>query len=256
MKKQLNNNQRGLSLIELLVSLVIGLFLVGGLATNLMSAKSSDKSRQAISELDSNAQHAMDAIRQAVSQAGYPSTRNIYLDKAFYTESDGTADNPTCRNTSLKRDIDGFTPGEDEWTRDGNTSDTITIVSLADNPCIDGESSCAASANTDPTALVYIDCANGGRDRDERTVACSTDLNSGMKTPSDAKLFNTFRLDSSEKALICDGNRGGSSGVSGGAKALRSKSVCFTTYLSFLFFCFQLIFPLSLYFSVQGGREG
>ena len=88
-----HTKQNGLSLIELLVSMMIGLFLLGGLVTNLISSSKVDKNREAVRELDSNAQVAMDSIRQAVSHAGYPSTNNIYLDKAFNTEEDGDLQN-------------------------------------------------------------------------------------------------------------------------------------------------------------------
>lgn len=201
--------QSGISLIELLVSMMIGIFLLGGLATNLISTTKSDKSRQAVSELDSNAQFAMDIIRQAVSHAGYPSTRNVYLDKAFYTKEDGNLSNPDCKGGKLKRDIPGQTPTSTKWTRDDSRSDVLTVVALADNPCVKGKASCSAIANANPQALVYIDCAAGGIDRNERTVSCSTDADVGMSPPLNAKIFNTFRLDVQNRTLICEGNRGG-----------------------------------------------
>lgn len=205
-----NKKQLGLSLIELMVSMMIGVFLLGGLVTNLMSSSKTDLSRQAVSEIDNNAQLALDVIRQAISHAGYPSTNNVYLDKAFYTKEDGNASNPECRGGSLKRDVNNRTPVSRHWTRDRRLSDVLTVVSLADNPCAKGKASCPNAADTNPSALVYMDCAGGGIDRDARTVACSTDRESGMNPPGNAKIFNTFRLNFQDKTLICEGNRGGS----------------------------------------------
>jgi len=213
--------QQGLSLIELLVSLLIGVFLLGGLATNLISTKKLDKSRQAVSEMDANAQLALDVIRQAVSHAGYPSIRKINLEKAFYSEEDGDIDNPDCRGGSLKRDLDGFTPTDVEWTKDNQLSDVLTVVSLADNPCVDGETSCASAADANDQALVYIDCADGGRERDERTVSCSTDADAGMNNPTEAKIFNTFKLNTLQKTLICHGSRGGQAILADGIHAMQ-----------------------------------
>jgi hypothetical protein len=163
----------------------------------------------------------MDVIRQAVAHGGYPSIRKIDLEKAFFSEEDGEPNNPDCRANNLKRDLDGFTPNRLHWTTDDNLSDVLTVISMTDNPCIDGEGSCASDADANTKALVYTDCAGGGADRDERTVSCSTDLNVGMNNPSDAKIFNTFRLNTLEKTLICQGSRGGSVTLADGVYAMQ-----------------------------------
>ena len=215
------SNQKGLSLIELMVSLIIGAFLLGGLATNLITTKKLDKSRQAVSEMDSNAQLTLDVIRQAVSHGGYPSIRKIDMEKAFFSEEDGEPNNPDCRGVGIKRDLDGFTPTKVQWTTDAQLSDVLTVVSMTDNPCIDGEDSCAADALANSKALVYTDCADGGVERDERTVACSTDLNAGMNNPIEARIYNTFRLNTLERTLMCQGSRGGSVTLADGVYAMQ-----------------------------------
>ena len=217
-----HTKQNGLSLIELLVSMMIGVFLLGGLATNLISSSTSDKGRQAVQELDINAQLAIDVIRQAVSSAGYPSINNVYLDKAFYTKEDGDLENADCRGGGgLKRDIDGFTPTSKQWTRDSNNADVLTVVSLADNPCLDGKESCASTADVTPSALHYMDCAAGGLDRGKQTVSCSTDRDAGMNPPGNAKIFSTFKLNTQEKTLVCEGNRGGQAVLAGNIYAMQ-----------------------------------
>ena len=145
--------QRGLSLVELLIAMVIGLFLVGGLITNFISTKNSDKTRSITSEMDASAQTAMNVLRQAITHAAYPSINNIELDTAFISTKDfpvgstgnNPISNPNCSDGSV-RDISS--PQFENRTRDNGKSDRLMIVSLADNP-------------TDSDSLVYYDCTGG-----------------------------------------------------------------------------------------------
>ena len=151
-----HKKQSGMSLIELLVSMIIGIFLLVGLSTNLIGNKVSDKKRDALSEINANAQLALEVIRQVVSHAGYPSVHhNNFLQKAFYTEEDGELENPTCRDGRLKRDV--RTPDEGGWTRDAMHGDTLTVIAMPDNPCADGKTDCPNSVDVSPQALFYVE---------------------------------------------------------------------------------------------------
>ncbi len=208
--------QSGLSLVELLVSMVIGLFLLAGIITNFVGTKNSDKMRDAISEMDGNARFALDLMQKTIMHAGYPSIHGKVIDKAFYTHSDGKLKNHICRD---KITLENQPPTWNRKTRDG-ASDLITIVSLADNPCVSGVSDCTNSpANYNPRALVYFDCTGGGSLRDRRAVACSADPVNGIASPfqpSDAKIYSTFKVvrntssPSKDRVLSCHGSRGGS----------------------------------------------
>ena len=77
----------GLSLIELMVAMIVGIFLIGGLTSVYISSKSSDKMRSQISEMEENARTALITMRQIISHAGYPSEYALPIDKPFYAES-------------------------------------------------------------------------------------------------------------------------------------------------------------------------
>ena len=198
------NQQKGLTLIELLVASTLGVFIVGGILINFMSTKDSEKVRSAVSEMDSNARTALQIIRQNISHAGYPSTKNIRIEKSFYSESDGSATNHTCAGGIQ---LNGAAPGDDEYTADFNAGDVMTVVYMADNPCIPGKTSCTGNANINPDALVYTDCLGGGGEvRDTRAVSCSVE---NMPAPENAKIYSTFHVSNDDHTLYCRGNRRG-----------------------------------------------
>jgi len=222
--KQIKNNQkillklrfqRGLSLVELLIAMVIGLFLMGGLITNFISTKKSDKTRDITSNMDANAQTALNVLRQAISHAGYPSINNIELSKAFITKGDfpngsggGTKiNNPSCKDGD-KRDT--FSLRYKNRTRDGRSRDRLTVVSLADNPL-------------DLDALVYYDCTGGGMIKSAHDVACSTDSSVGMRDPREAIIFSSFRIKNTAgvPTLYCDGSRGGGQPIANNVYAMQ-----------------------------------
>ena len=200
--------QSGFSLIELLVSSVIGIFLVGGVITNFIGSKETEKLRSASSEMDANARVAMKILRQNISHAGYPSINKIRLDKPFYTPIDGALTRPRCGNAMTIR-----VPERWQRTRDRtNLGDVLTMSYMADNPCLPGQVNCPTVINQNPQALMFTDCSGGGATRDNRTVACSTDTTGlGMPDPTQAKIYNTFwvRKVAGQRTLYCNGSRAG-----------------------------------------------
>ena len=203
--------QSGLSLIELLISVVVGLFLLAGVVSNFISTQNADVKRDAISEMDANAAEAFRVLRQAISHAGYKSIENVTLedDMAFYIDEKNVA-NVSCRNGA---DRDKTVVKKARRTRDGSSKDFLTVISLADNPCKAGSTEClSGSGNENPNALVYTDCRGGGNLRDAHSVACSTDPELGMNDPMDAKIYNSFWLikktgSPKNRTLYCGGSR-------------------------------------------------
>lgn len=206
--------QQGMSLVELLISVVVGLFLLTGVISNFISNKNADVKRDAISEMDANAAEALRVLRQTVSHAGYRSRENTILkdDMPFYINLQ-RVENKQCRG-GINRDITEIGPSR--RTRDGGERDYLTVISLADNPCINGVNQCGNdAANQSPLALVYTDCGGGGATRNQLAVACSTDPVVGMPDPTDAKIYSSFWLkryngSPEDRTLYCDGNRRGS----------------------------------------------
>lgn len=214
----IHTHQRGVSLIELMISMSAGLFLLAGVVTNFISTQDQDKKRFAVSEMDSNATFAFRFLRQTISHAGYSSIYNVVpFDKPFFTKSDkNSVTNPICGDGTTSRDTYKLNSGY--YTKDLDTSgrDQLTIITLADNPCNPGEAQCTNDNgdNVNPSALVFTDCNGGGNVRNARTVACSADSTVGMPDPREAKIYSTFKLFKGgntsavkDRVLYCYGSR-------------------------------------------------
>jgi len=226
MKASSNKNQSGLSLVELLISMVVGLFLLAGVVTNFISTGKSDLKRVAVAEMDDNAAQALEAIRRVVSHAGYPSVENSPIDDAFYSDTPNIA-NPNCRSGSGEQ-RDTYAMRGNRRTRDGGARDFLMVTSLADNPCLPGAASCEGegNANINPSALVYTDCTGGGAERDAQAVACSTDPDLGMDDSRQARIYSAFWLQRNisspnDRTLYCDGNRGGRQPIVSNVEAIQ-----------------------------------
>jgi Tfp pilus assembly protein PilW len=214
-----------MSLIELMISMVVGLFLLAGVVTNLIGTKDNDRMRDAISAMDANAAQVFEVLRPAIAHAGYSGTDNIRLEKPFYTESDGAkAPNPVCRGGASNI---AWSEAIDEHTQDYAYRDKISVISMADNPCRAGLTSCANDADKNSEALVYTDCTGGGADTsDSRVVSCSTDPALGMTDPTQAKIYNTFTLlrntsSPDDRVLSCQGSRGGTQPIANNVEAIQ-----------------------------------
>ncbi len=222
-KNNYRRHQQGLSLIELMISMVVGLFLLVGLVTSFIGTKDNDRTRNAVSEMDANAGLIFDVMRKTITHAGYVSIDPVIRPTpGFYTENDVPIQPETCRNGSL-REAGNIRM---DPTSDIANRDTITVISLADNPCRDGLASCPNEANVNPDALVYYDCSGGGMTRGADVVACSTDNTVGMPNRIEAKIYSSFRLllnDASDddRTLYCDGNRGGTQPIASNVEAVQ-----------------------------------
>ena len=203
----MTKHQAGVSLVELMISMVVGLFLLVGVVSNFISTKSADVKRDAVSEMDANAAEAFRVLRKSISHTGYRSIENINLenDMAFHIENTNVA-SMAC-DTGINRDLATVTAKM--RTRDGDTKDFISVISLADNPCLSGS---GPTCEINPNALVYSDCTGGGAERTEHAIACSTSPDFGMLNPADAKIYNSFWLiknvkSPADRTLYCGGNR-------------------------------------------------
>ncbi|KAG1682748.1 Type IV pilus biogenesis factor PilY1 [Nymphon striatum] len=177
----------------MMISLVLGLFLLGGLTSVYLGNKSTDKVRQEISKMEANARMALASISQGIAHAGYRSINIVPFETAFLTTSDGK---PEDKNTTCKDNNDLLmSTTTHPFSADGIgvDSDQVTAVFLSDNP--------DDSINVKSRAKVFVDCSGG-----EITEACSTDADKGMPTPTDAKIYNSYFVNS-EKRLVCLGSR-------------------------------------------------
>lgn len=125
-----SQKQRGLSLIEILVALVISLFLLGGIIQVYLGNKSAYGFSDAISRIQENGRFALDSITTDVRMAGFWGCVPFQRDK----DNDGqfSDDNPHIQNhlNFVAGDLYDFlnTPAITATANDGtNGSDSLTI---------------------------------------------------------------------------------------------------------------------------------
>lgn len=185
----------GLSLIELMVTMVVSLFLMGGIANVYISTKTNDKFRTEISAMEENGRTALMLLRNIISHAGYQSVNDLTLDTPFYADP-GDIPNPDCRGGSEK--LISYSPILDEKTENAATAkrDTLVAVHIADNP---------ATASTG--GLLVSDCQAG-----VIPAECSSDPVDGMYVSSESRIYNYLYINTpnGRRALTCMGSRGGS----------------------------------------------
>ena len=186
----------GLSLIELMVTMVVAMFLMGGVINVYISTKSNDKVRNEISEMEDNGRTALMLMRGIISHAGYQSINDLPLDEPFYAEADDM-DNPDCRGGTDT--LISYNPILDEKTLNSDTAkrDTLVAVHIADSPLAAGGT----------TGLLVADCQAG-----TIPAECSSDPVDGLYTSAESKIYNYLYINTPDgrRALTCMGSRGGS----------------------------------------------
>jgi Tfp pilus assembly protein PilW len=139
---KLNKTQAGLSIIELMVALVLGLLLMTGVLQVFLASKQTFATNEAISRLQENGRFGLDFIARSARMAGY-------FDATFDPKSPPLGIVlPDCEG------LPGSPPDEVCTTEGGtNTSDSVGFVmqpQLQNNLRLD----CRGVAVTDPNVLI------------------------------------------------------------------------------------------------------
>lgn len=116
---------RGLSLVELMISMVIGLVVIGVVFANYLNSGVGNKSGTALSQMSEDATVALNYLRKQITQAGYSG--------AYQLKADGTLDRAYA--------------GPGLFGCDGNFSNPKTGLIT--------ELSCAGSGASDSIAVAY-----------------------------------------------------------------------------------------------------
>ena len=74
--------QRGLTLVELMIAMLLGLFLLGGLLQIFISSKQTYKMQEALSRLQENGRFAIDFMARDIRLAGYKGCSSIAYDSS------------------------------------------------------------------------------------------------------------------------------------------------------------------------------
>ncbi|MCF6188845.1 MAG: PilW family protein [Cocleimonas sp.] len=185
---KINNNapkkqQAGLSLIELLIAMLIGLFLLTGIATSYLSSKKNSNTRDELTTLEDNGRLALEVLSGVLEHTGYTPINAGILNPPFIT-NDTQVVSAACGAGNSVEGIGNFaTRITKDGALDGTTGDAITVMYNADN-------------------RVFTDCSGG-----QLPVACqASPAGAAAGTPSVAtRIYNAFYLDSGE--LRCAGSR-------------------------------------------------
>lgn len=164
-------SQRGLTLIELMVAMVLSLVLVGGGSTVYISSKRNYQARDQLSMMDESARIALTMLTQHLEHAGYATADKLPIGNYFYVKGDsdplaGSCDNLGAYSLSAIKasaTADSAITGADTVNRDADNSygDAISIRfigdSLLNRDAINGvlKQPCWAGAISLQSALVY-----------------------------------------------------------------------------------------------------
>jgi len=175
-----HHKQSGLSLIELMIAVTIGLFLLTGIATSYMTSVKSSSNRDQFSMLEDNARLALDVITKSLEHTGY--ANGLTIENRF-VKSRATIIEENC-GSGFKNVVDQSIfpnkPTFDVVDSGVATGDSITTVYLGDN-------------------RLNTDCAGGVLVSDCRLAAGVTD---------NARIYNSFFLaKDANDSLLCAGSR-------------------------------------------------
>lgn len=181
---------KGLTLIEMMISMALGMILILGLTSVYLSSQESARTRDAIGNMEANARIALSSLRQIIEHAGYPSIYNVPLEKPFHTTEDGAIDiNLKCRGGT--EDLVRPDSIANKYSIDNASRDRIVVKYMADNP-------------DDANAEITIDCSGSG------TLAeCSADPDNGMYNSMEAIVYNAIYITTppGRNVLQCAGSR-------------------------------------------------
>ena len=150
MNKIINKKtQLGISLIELLIAMTIGVFLLAGIASSYMSSKKTSIQRDQMSLLEDNGRIALETLTKVIQHTGYSSGDKSLL--PFITQTADVA-SVACTDGSQSVVNTGIFTA-DRIVKDGSASDSdsIGVIFYGDNnlfrDCVGGELPAACRAN-------------------------------------------------------------------------------------------------------------
>ncbi len=136
-----HSRQRGFSLVELIVAMVVAVFLLAGLFSVLQGTRDTSTQQTALAQLEDNERFAMSVFTNMIESAGYFPTLN----------PDGTANSLAA---ALPQDGASLASGQ-ALTGGGNGAGGDSIVVRFQTNPNDGVSSCLGHANTGAGQKVY-----------------------------------------------------------------------------------------------------
>ena len=180
--------QEGLSLIELMIAMVIGLFLLLSISSVYLSNLKANNARDQYSLLEDNARLALDTMSNIIEHTGYQG-RLIMTGEKFITNAPVEVPANACvTNNAL---FNNFSNTKDDDTGTAFTGDQIGIVYLGTvAPPLAG----ALPFDTDCSGIPAVN-------------NCLVDPLNPVNATSQSRIFNAFYLSNTGK-LMCVGSVG------------------------------------------------
>ena len=119
----IKSKQTGLSFIELLIGMVIGIVILGGILTVYMAGKRSYSDGEQLAMMDESARHAIDILKRHLEHAGYASVTGIPVPDYVLTPNTPIIGASVNSYNNVKTSLDGT----------GNSSDIVGIRFKADS---------------------------------------------------------------------------------------------------------------------------
>ncbi len=178
--------QVGLSLIELLVAMVIGLFLLAGIAGSYISTKKTSTKRDQLSSVEDNGRLALEVISNVIEHAGYlppnlgadPNFSPFIRNPAEVLSAKCTDGTQSIKNKSLFQ--------ADRVVADSPLGDSLAVVNYSDN-------------------RIFTDC--GGNNLPSACRLAPLGAKAKAIKPEASRIYNSFFLNKSKKQLMCAGSR-------------------------------------------------
>ncbi len=169
------NRQSGLSLVELLIAMIIGLFLLAGITTSYLSSKKASIKRDQYSMLEDNGRLALEILTKTLEHTGYTSSKGVPLEDKFIS----VAADVSSSNCGADQSVMNTAIFPANVTIDSNTGDSIGTIHLGDND-------------------VFTDCSGGVLPADCRLETGTIDT---------SKIYSAFYLNEDDNTLMCSGSR-------------------------------------------------
>ena len=91
-----NFKQQGLSLVELLIAMVLGLFLTAGALEMMLASRNLERTTDDLSRIQENGRFAIEFLARDLRMAGYGVQDNGAINKPFYDGNCKDADFSPC----------------------------------------------------------------------------------------------------------------------------------------------------------------
>ena len=199
----INNKQQGMTLIEIMIALAIGAFLLGGVIKIFLGSTQSYRMLENLSRLQENGRFALEFMDRDIRQAGY---RVCWTDSVPApingTNNDGLNNSDTITiQMSLSAcpavvlpitySINNGTGGQPSLFQNNNGNNQELIEGIEDMQILYGE-----DTNNDSTPDYYVPAGTAGLTMNQvvsvRVTLTARTLDANLTTTGDGRLRRTF----------------------------------------------------------------